>query len=319
MLTRIVKIILAFLMLSLMYCSAQAYTPWFTGPLIAPDGHVVEKGHFNFEFYTFYTDNDGIFNRSGRLIRTPSSISTTLTPDLIYGLTDKIDLQLISGYQRNLNQGARGSGVTDSSVALGYQILEQKDKPNSLDIEFMIQETLPTGQYNRLNPNNRGTNGIGMGSYQTQFNLNFQYLLPIWDDQYLRFRLDLTRLFASKVSLDGFNSYGGGFNTNGTIKPGNENILDLAAEWSLTQHLVPVMEVVIQHRQATSFNGFVGYTANNTPASIGHGKVESITLAPALEYNFSEHVGIIAGSWFVLKAKDTTDFKAAVAAINLYY
>ena len=43
-----------------------------------------------------------------------------------------------------------------------------------------------------------------------------------------------------------------------------------------------------------------------------------LTIAPAVEYNFNQHVGLIAGPWFSLRGKNTTEFFGLVAALFLY-
>ncbi len=38
--------------------------PWFTGPILAPAGRVVQIGHINFELYGFWTTKTGSYDRS---------------------------------------------------------------------------------------------------------------------------------------------------------------------------------------------------------------------------------------------------------------
>ena len=41
-------------------------------------------------------------------------------------------------------------------------------------------------------------------------------------------------------------------------------------------------------------------------------------MAPAVEYLYNEHVGLIAGPWFSVRGRNTSDFFGMVAAIYLF-
>ncbi|CEK10436.1 transporter family protein [Legionella hackeliae] len=293
--------------------------PWFTGPLLAPAGHTIPRGHTNLEVYGFYTDNEGIYTRHWKLIHTPRSESIVGNPIFSHGLTDKLDIQYGIPYVYNKNQGASAQGLGDTSVALGYQLLEQKGSSWRPDLRVTVQEIIPTGKFETLNPLNNGADATGLGSYQTGIAFNFQHLRQIGETHYLRTRLSLNYLHAYDVDIEGASSFGGTTQTLGTINPGSLFTADLAAEFTLTQNWVAVMEGYYASRAATRFRGFIGNDAQGNPASIGHGDIEEITLSPAIEYNFSPNIGIIAGPWFTVSGRETTKFISYVAAINAYW
>ena len=54
------------------------------------------------------------------------------------------------------------------------------------------------------------------------------------------------------------------------------------------------------------------------PAMVGRGYGNLLTIAPAVEYNFNEHVGVIAGPWFSLRGRNVSEFFGVVAALFLY-
>ncbi|KTD23681.1 hypothetical protein E3983_06595 [Legionella israelensis] len=293
--------------------------PWFTGPLLAPAGHIIPTGHTNVEIYGIHTENDGIFNRHGKLIHTPTNSSTILNPLLSHGLSDYVDIQISVPYTYNSNLGEHSNGFTDNSVILGFQLLEQKNSRWRPDLRVSLNEILPAGKYDQLNPGRNGTDAKGLGSYQTSIGFHFQHLLPVFKTHYLRTRLSLNHIYASKVKIHGLSTYGGAVNTNGRIRPGNFSSIDLAGEFTLTQHWVAVMEGFAAYRQGTQFKGFRGTTATGMPASIGHGTVQFISLAPAIEYNFNANYGIIAGVWFDLKGKETVKFVSPMVAFNAFW
>lgn len=292
--------------------------PWFTGPLLAPAGHTIPRGHSNLEIYGFYTINEGIYTRNWKLVHTPHSKSVVGNPIFSHGLTDKIDVQYGIPYVYNKNLGSQSQGIGDTSVALGYQLLEQKDSKWMPDLRITVQEIIPTGNFEDLDPLNNGTDATGLGSYQTGVALNFQHLKPL-GTHYLRTRLSLNYLAPSTVNIRGLSSFGGTAQTLGNIDPGALFTADLAAEFTLTQKWVAVMEGYYASRGATSFNGFIGNNAKGELGSIGHGDIEEITLSPAIEYNFSPNVGIIAGPWFTVSGRETTEFLSYVVALNAYW
>ncbi len=57
---------------------------------------------------------------------------------------------------------------------------------------------------------------------------------------------------------------------------------------------------------------------NGEPAIVGTGYSNLLTIALAVEYNFNEHVGLIAGPWFSLRGRNTTEFFGVVAALFLF-
>lgn len=292
--------------------------PWFTGPLLAPAGHTIPRGHSNLEIYGFNTINEGIYTKNWKLIHVPHSESLVGLPIFSHGLTDKLDVQYSLPYVYNKNQGASAQGIGDTSVTLGYQLLEQKDSKWRPDLRVTLQEVIPTGRFETLNPLNNGTDATGLGSYQTGVAFNFQHLKPI-GTHYLRTRLSLNYLKPSRVSVRGLSSFGGTADTMGSVDPGSLFTTDLAAEFTVTQNWVAVMEGYYATRAATGFNGIIGNDATGMPGSIGHGDIEEITLAPAIEYNFSPNVGVIAGPWFTVKGRETTEFISYVLALNAYW
>ncbi|WP_419418826.1 hypothetical protein ACNVED_09710 [Legionella sp. D16C41] len=301
----------------LIFNSAFA-SPWYTGPLLAPAGHTIPKGHTNLEPYAFFTDNDGVYTRHWRLTHIPHSESIVGLPVITQGIADKFDIQYTLPYTYNEQQGRHYDHISDISMILGYQALEQGKTKWRPDLRVTVQEIFPSGKFEDLKPFYKGTDASGLGSYQTGFNLNFQHLLQLTELNYLRTRLSIGFLTGTDVRIHGITSYGGVANTDGKINPGNLFNVDLAWELNLTQNWVAVMEGYYASRDGTRFRGFSGSNSNGTAVNLGHQNLAEISLAPAIEYNFNQNVGIIGGYWFSITGKDATDFKSVVVALNIY-
>lgn len=304
--------------------------PWFTGPLLAPAGHTVPNGHTNLEVYGIDVFTNGQYNAAGQLVHTPLFRTFAANPILTHGFTDWLDVQLTVPYLFNSTRGVHYNHLADVSTALGIQLLEQKGSPKRIDFRVLLQETIPTGRYDHLNPALFGTDATGLGSYQTLVGLNFQYLLQIFKTHYLRTRLIASRLFSGNVHVDGLSSYGGSINTHGTVKPGIENNIDLAFEFTLTQHWVAVMEGYVSTGKASRFNGILNINSvgsppvnvsdlDSAPVNIGSGSFREEALAPAIEYNFNENIGVIGGVWFPVSGINTSHYITYVLAINAFW
>ena len=69
----------------------------------------------------------------------------------------------------------------------------------------------------------------------------------------------------------------------------------------------------------TKFSGKRGRDQDGNPAEIGSGSSDVLSLAPALEWNFTENLGIIGGVWFSLTGRNSEDFISYVFSVNVVY
>jgi len=297
---------------------ALATSPWFTGPLLAGSGKTIPAGHTNYEAYLFYTDNFGHYNNKWKKRSTIKT--TTLSPTLLVtqGLSSRFDLGASAPFDAKWKGGQSDSRFSDVGVSLGYQLLRHKTGTWIPDVRLIVSETLPTGHYQNLNPGKNGTDAAGAGAYQTSFGVNLQRVWVVSNGHFLRGRLSTKYTVPSSVHLHSFNAFGGGFNTDGTIRLGDHFSTDLAFEYTLTRHWVPALDILYTNSASNSFTGTMGVTSTGLPAVISSSSSSEISVAPAVEYNFTSHFGIIAGGWFALEGRNSSDFNAAVLALNYY-
>jgi hypothetical protein len=119
--------------------------------------------------------------------------------------------------------------------------------------------------------------------------------------------------------VHGFNTYGGGFGTQGRVLPGNILQAIVSFEFTLSQNWVFAIDNVYTHTNATHFYGVLGTTAEGVSASVGGPSSEQFSFAPAIEYNFSANLGIAAGCWFTAWGRNSTEFRSGVVNIDYTY
>ncbi len=298
-------------LLLLLFTNAAFAAPWFTGPLLAPAGRTIPPGHINFEPYSFYTE----------YVSPPSFRNSETSPILTAGVTSFLDVFAFAPYDYSWikSRQKHGDGIGDLNVGLGLQVLRQKEGNWLPDLRISLLEVIPTGRFDLLNPRKDGTDQTGAGSYQTVVSFNFQKLYTFENEHYVRSRLCIASGIGSPVFVEGLNTYGGNLFTEGTVHPGTNYSIDLASEYTLTQHWVLVMEGLYVHNNATTFRGNPGILPDGKIGSVGGLHSDMGSLAPAIEYNFTSNFGIISGVWFSVTGPRAAKFIATTIAVNYYF
>lgn len=292
--------------------------PWFTGTLLSTRGRTLAQGHAVAQPYFYFTRYGGLYNDNWRLQSATVSRTIIQQTYFIYGLTSRMDVEIAPQWLENSSEGESLSGFGDFPLQLGFQALQGGSDSWLPDVRIWVQEIFPTGRYNNLSATTSGLGGTGGGSFATTLGIGVQKALGLGGNHVFRYRVNATYGFHSSVTVRGFNTYGGGFGTEGRVDPGSVTTLTVAGEYSLTQHLVLALDIGFQTVNATRFSGATGTGVNSEPATVGTGYSNLLTIAPALEYNFNEHVGLIAGPWFSLRGRNTSEFFGVVAALYFY-
>jgi hypothetical protein len=292
--------------------------PWFTGTLLSTRGRTLDPGRLVVQPYFFYTRYGGLYNDNWRLHSATVSRTIIQQTFFIYGLTNRVDIGIAPQWLENSSSRDSLSGFGDLPVQLGFQVLKGDSDSWVPHVLFWVQEVFPTGRYNDLGPSTVDLGGIGGGSFGTTLGLALQNVLRLAGEHVFRYRLNASYGFYSPVTVHGFNSYGGGFDTTGRVEPGSVTTFTLAGEYTLTRHIVLALDIGFQTINATHFSGTAGLGAQGEPAMVGKGYSNLLSIAPAVEYHFTQHVGLIAGPWFSLRGKNTSEFFGVVAALYMF-
>jgi len=301
--------------------SAEA---WLTGPLLAPSAGVVSMGSVNVEPYLYLIGTTGQYDQNWTVQETPFFWTYGINPIVQFGIAPRVDFSFapIAYYHETESQHAWALG--DTQLSLGFLLLQESTYCPS--IKLSLREIFPTGKYRNLDPMKLETDSGGLGSYVSIIGLNIGKLMQIRNFNFLEVRFAFGYSIPSSVFLKGFNTYGGDFGTKGTYYPSRYFTANLGLQYSLTQNWALALDVLCLYGTKSHFKGIFGsgLTTGNpefadaTVNSLTNGVSTQISLAPAIEYNWSKAWGVIAGCWFTAAGKNSSVFQSGVIALNYY-
>ncbi len=286
--------------------------PWLTGPLLTPSGHVVPKGHWNIEPYLYVNVTTGIYDSQWNTISLPDNFYQyqSSTP-FQYGFAKDWDFQFAAQWSYQHIKGASQWVLNDIPVLFDYQVYMDSYNGPWPAVRLALKFNLPVGKYQKLNPSKLGTDAGGSGNVNPTIAIVFSRLFHFTGKHFLSSRLYFGYAPPIPVHVKGLNVYGGGKGTSGRAYPGSSYTTLLGLEYTLAQKWALAFDAQYVHQNRVRFSG-----RSNDP--IGRPSQEQFSIAPALEYNLSAYVGIIAGVWFTIAGRNTAEFTNGVIAINIY-
>jgi hypothetical protein len=296
---------------------------WWTGPLLAASPGSLAPGHFLIEPYVFDAIPRGYYDNDGRRHTGPHANNFGSQSYVLYGLTDRVGVGLIPRLGFNDPGEGRSSskvGVGDLTLQAQYALTHFAEGTWIPSTAFVFQETLPVGKYDRLG--DRPADGLGAGVYSTTLALYSQYFFWMPNGRILRTRLDLSYSISGSANVRDVSVYGTAEGFRGRARPGNSAIINAAWEYSLTRNWVLALDVVYEHDSNTHVSGFdllqsSAGTGSPTVVELNSGPGHTWSLAPAIEYNFTSRVGVIAGAKLTASGRNASAVVIPVAAINI--
>jgi hypothetical protein len=301
---------------------------WWTGPMLAASAASLPQGHWLVEPYAFDIISDGHFDSDGQRHAGPYEHDLGSLTYMLYGATDRLTLGLIPRFLYEEPAGApntSGIGVGDLTLQAGYGLTQFQDGRRIPTISVVVQETLPTGRYDRLS---RASDGIGAGAYSSALALYSQDYFWMPNGRILRTRLDLTYAVSSSVSVHDLSVYGTTNGFSGHASPGDSFSADASAEYSVTRNWVLALDVVYQHNDSTQVSGSqapLGVLSTQagplvpTPYASASGASWSLGFAPAIEYNFSGRIGVLLGVRIIHIGSNTSSTITPALALNMVF
>lgn len=252
---------------------------WWTGPMMANSAAALPKGHFLIEPYLYD-------------VRSSQMDSFGSLTYMEYGVTNRLMVGMIPtfGYNHSAN-GLNSAGIDtgDLSVLAQYSLTSFHEGSVKPAMALMVQETLPTGRYDRLN--RPLVDAQGSGAYTTTVQLNTQTYFWLANGHILRMRFNVGRSFSRRTHVDDLSVYGTPTGFHGIARPGDAFNVNAAWEYSMTKRWVLAFDLYYRYARGAWVDGVAGSThlAYHTRSSAYFG------FAPAIEYNWRSNLGVLLG------------------------
>lgn len=296
---------------------------WWTGPLLAPNAATLPQGYWLVEPYVYDLMTYGQFDRNGTLRSTGAAHDFGSQSYIEYGLVDRFTLGLIPRiglHESSAGQDSSDFTLGDTTLQGAFGVTQFHEGSHVPATSLVIQETFPTGKYDRLDSRTDGA--LGSGAYSTTVALYSQMYFWMPNGRILRARLDVSYEASRWASVHGMSVYGtyGGF--DGRVHPGQSVFGDLAFEYSVTRKWVLATDFWWEHDGNTRVEGgYVPAAASAPPAYLvkNSGSDDLLYLAPGIEYNWSATMGVIAGARITAAGRNVGATATPVAALNMVF
>jgi hypothetical protein len=297
---------------------------WWTGPIVAAGAATLPQGHALIEPYVYDVITRGRYDSDGSYRGTDTVHSFGSLTYMLYGVTDGFTAGVIPTFGFNdVSNGADSSGIGVGDVTLQgqWRLSQFREGGRVPTSSLMLQQTLPTGKYDRLGTT--PSDGLGAGAYTTSLAVHSQYYFWMPNGRILRTRLNVAYAMSDSVDVADTSVYGTSEGFRGHAEPGDTFSIYSAWEYSVTRNWVLALDVFYQHDASTRIRGTNPVAGNGAPErepfAAESGSAWRLGLAPAIEYNFTSRVGVIVGARWFAAGRNTGASVTPVAAINMVY
>jgi hypothetical protein len=294
----------------------------FTGPLLTPNAAALPKGMLSIEPYLFFAESDSFYDAHGdrHAIASGSQQRQMLVP-ASYGITDRLTGFLTFGASHTSSDGHRSTGaqITDTTVKLQYMLQAPSADGVRPAISVAFSHGFATGPYDRLDAN--PLNGAGSGAVEDTFSLSMQGISWLPNGRPLRWRTYLAWTPSPpRIVIDGMSVYGTPHSFHGNAALGQTFDLSTSFEYSIDQHWVLAMELHWDHEGGSQLRGFQRNTSDSYVA-IDRDDLSCwiYSVAPAVEYNFNDRFGLIAGAQISVAGHNSAYFATPQVALNMVF
>jgi Putative MetA-pathway of phenol degradation len=290
---------------------------WWTGPMLAPSAATLPPGHFLVEPYLYDVIVRGRFDTDGVRRSTPHSSGFGSLTYVLYGLANRLTTGLIgiAGYNTvSGSPSSSGVGLGDITLQAQYRLTQFHEGGSIPTISIAVQETIPTGRYDRLGE--RPSDGFGGGAYSTTLALYSQTYFWLPNGRILRMRFNASETFFSSADVRDVSVYGTEAGFRGDARPGRSLFLNLAGEYSLTRKWVLALDVTYRHDGSTRVAGYDVSSSTPSAVRLDSGSSDAFGLAPAIEYNWKPNLGVLVGARVILAGRNTAATITPAVAVN---
>ena len=294
---------------------AAVQAQWFTGSLAAPSPALPKAGILAVEPYVIYTRDTGAYGDGWRHYSVPNGTDSAESLTVLkYALTDRLSVEALPSFMRVSNGKASATGLGDLPTELEYRFNDENDRTGAPSVTAAFGLSVPTGRYDRLSTT---LAGLGSGAYTLKEGLLFQSLFDTAHHHPLRLRFYGAVFEAlSHVSVRDISVYGTAAGFRGHVAPGTSEELGVGVGYGLDQRWVLAFDLVGNH--AAGFN-LRGIDASGSAVHARGAASSSLSIAPAIEYNWSGRMGVIAGVALSVAGRNTASYFAPQIAFSMAF
>jgi len=241
-----------------------------------------------------------------------------------YGLLDKVTVGLIptAGYNKVSNRPSSSSvELGDVTLQALYGLTQFRPGRWIPTTSVAVQETLPTGKYDRLG--GRLSNGLGSGALTTTLALYSQTYFWLPNGRILRMRFNIAQPLSSDSTVKDVSVYGTDTGFRGHATPGSASSVDASWEYSLTRGWVLALDATYRHAGNTRVIGYSILPSNhvqNAPIIRRDlGSSDALGFAPAIEYSWKPNLGVLLGARVIPSGHNTRASVTPAVAINFVH
>jgi hypothetical protein len=294
---------------------AAVQAQWFTGSLEAPSPALPKAGILAVEPYVIYQSNTGAYDFDGRHYAIPNDVSQVDSVTVFkYAFTNRLSIEALPTFARVWNDQSNTTGVGDLPVEVEYRFNDENNTTGFPSITASLGVTLPTGSYDRLRI---PLDGLGSGAYTAKEGLLAQSLFDTWGHHPMRLRFYGAAFEAiGNVTVHDISVYGTNLGFQGKVAPGFSSVLGIGVGYGLDQRWVLAFDLV--QNFANGIHLYGSYALGNSVNTRAESNAQT-AVAPAVEYNFSDNVGIIAGVEFSVAGRNTSSYVAPQIALAMSF
>lgn len=268
------------------------------GPFVADTAETTEIQKLVFQVNPSLFIKQGVYNEEGARQSLPSGdrqnqLTTILKP--IYGLFENFEISLEIPVQYNwvtqTDRSGQGGGVGDVLLGGKYRFWENNKNGFLPSISGIAKIKFPVGLYEKLSEDKLGSDQTGNGSYEYCVGVNVSKFVGDW-----AFHLNLGYDWVAETTIDGVQT-----------KPGNIITYNIAVEYSFSKKFSFLIELIgVEQDKRTERN-----------QTITNSEARSLSLLPAVGWEFSEKMFVLMGCSFSVLGKNI-DFGVTPAFLFNY-
>lgn len=287
---------------------------WFTGTLEAPSPSLPKADLLVVKPFAIFTRTNGSYDTKGEYHSTSGNDNFKTIVLMKYGITDRFTIQALPSIAHVDGGGSHYTGFGDLPIEAEYRINDENNKTGFPSVTLAAGLNLPTGKYDNLQTS---LSGFGSGALTLKEQVLLQSLFDTPGGHPMRLRAYAAAYQPlGTASVDNISAYGTGQGFAGRVKPGASVVLGVGGGFAFDQRWVVAMDLVFKSAYGFTLDG------NDPVDGLVHsksGRRSTTSFAPALEYNVSGHLGIIAGVNFSIAGHNSASYYAPQIAVSMSF